>query len=1234
MSTLLKDLIDIPETAGASDYVLRLTDGVEHQDRTLQEYVVTDELTKAFATALDLIRGALSENQSKAAFLDGSFGSGKSHFMAVLYSILGGNPAARAIEELAPVIDRSADVLENKKLLTLAYHFLAAESVEDVILGGYVAQIRKLHPGCPLPAVHETDLILADADAARGRDGDEAFFAALGTATQHDAGDEWGEVLGSNNWDAVSYEAARQAPEGDPQRTDLVDAYRQVFQKHSAELHRNYRPLPDGLAAISSHAKQLGYDGIVLFCDEIILWLTFIVSNHTKFGEEVQKLTQLVETGSGTRDIPIISILARQLNLQQYFGDNAGVAGNEQQALESAFRHQEGRFSRIELGEHNLPQVAHKRLLKPKNAEAQRIIDEALQRVARNVEVRDVLLDSVNADEDHRGSSLAEFNLTYPFSPALISTLQDLSGVMQRDRTALKVMQRLLVDQRDTLTVDNIIPVGDLFDLLMGGSDPITSAAAAKFANAKRLYDTKFQPMLRRDHDIDQAGADVVLDRSHPYWTDARLAKTLVLSALAPNVPALANITPARIASLNHGSIVSPVEKRIPSLMLGKLKKWTTDVPELRVPADTTHPVIRLGLSEVDYDSVLIAARGEDNPGRRRELLRVLICQAFGIRIDDQTIAQTYEQTKIWRGTNRTISLLFANVCDTAAIADSQFESPPDQWLYIIDYPFDESGRTHRDDLERVVAVQQKIPDTNTITWLPKFFSLDRLTDLGRLVVCNYVLKNDQRWETYAKQLSGNDRHEARRLIENQRDSLTERITNTITEAYGISEPTPGSLVMDGTHEEFLKSLNPEVTLHKPVGVTMAQAFDRLIEDSYDRLYPGHPRYSRKWNERDFSVVADNMRKAAQDSDGRHALLRAEREATSDIVNTLKVGHVSETDILLTRPRFSSWAHIFDLNMGRNHLSERDTITVGDARKWVRDVHPAQGLTKPSVDLVIIAWTLLNERSFYRAGMPLLPVPNPGKLSDDMTLVRESLPTQQSWSEAVDRAGAIFGLNANSYMTPTAVNQLVAELRAKTKEQEEAARLLVAAVEDAYDRLGIASGNRLKTAHAAADLITGCLKYDSRVDVIEAVVESAVPTSTQAMSRSLSTAAGLTQQFGRMDWGNIESAVRSDDSEAKRILSSVEDALMQDEFARPLGGALSSAASDLSDWLRKLAFRPTPGPKDMPEPQPKPKFPDADQQVFSGVLSTEDRDRALVELREFISARPGKRFTIHIQVDE
>src|SRR6516165_7550624 len=148
MSTLLRDVIDIPERTGAEDYVLRLTEGVGH-DRvaaTMRDYVVTPQLADAFDKALALVGEAVRSNISRGAFLTGSFGSGKSHFMAVLHALLGNEPAARAVPQLQPVVAAHDPVLQGKKVLRLAYHLLGAKSLEEAILGGYVSQIRQLHP--------------------------------------------------------------------------------------------------------------------------------------------------------------------------------------------------------------------------------------------------------------------------------------------------------------------------------------------------------------------------------------------------------------------------------------------------------------------------------------------------------------------------------------------------------------------------------------------------------------------------------------------------------------------------------------------------------------------------------------------------------------------------------------------------------------------------------------------------------------------------------------------------------------------------------------------------------------------------------------------------------------------------------------------------------------------------------------------------------------------------------
>lgn len=128
------------------DFVLRLTEGVAHPDATVDSYIVTPQLEKCFDTALALMKSAVEGKTSKAAYLHGSFGSGKSHFMAVLHLILQGSVRARSIPELAGVIAKHSGWMEGKKFLLVPFHLIGAKNMESAVLGGYVRHGAKLHP--------------------------------------------------------------------------------------------------------------------------------------------------------------------------------------------------------------------------------------------------------------------------------------------------------------------------------------------------------------------------------------------------------------------------------------------------------------------------------------------------------------------------------------------------------------------------------------------------------------------------------------------------------------------------------------------------------------------------------------------------------------------------------------------------------------------------------------------------------------------------------------------------------------------------------------------------------------------------------------------------------------------------------------------------------------------------------------------------------------------------------
>ena len=113
----LRQTFDIPESQGIGDFVIRLSEAVSEElfATTVANYVITPALVNAFDAALTLIEEAERTGENKAAYLAGSFGSGKSHFMALLYGILKHRPAALAIPELQPTIAKHPS-LETQKI--------------------------------------------------------------------------------------------------------------------------------------------------------------------------------------------------------------------------------------------------------------------------------------------------------------------------------------------------------------------------------------------------------------------------------------------------------------------------------------------------------------------------------------------------------------------------------------------------------------------------------------------------------------------------------------------------------------------------------------------------------------------------------------------------------------------------------------------------------------------------------------------------------------------------------------------------------------------------------------------------------------------------------------------------------------------------------------------------------------------------------------------------------------
>ncbi len=1158
---LLKDLILIPERVHQGDFVLQLSKGVTEPEQTLRDYVVTPQLVDAFSNALGFIEQAVQTNGSKAAYLHGSFGSGKSHFMAVLSLLLAGNTQARSIPELANVVARHSWT-HGRKFLLVPYHMIGARDMESAILGQYAEFVRNKHPDAPVPGFYLAEGLFKDARDLRGRMGDDPFFAQLSKPAASGGGG-WGEF--DSGWDPTSFEAAMLEPPNGEERSRLVgDLITQYFSAYRslAGSGESFVSLDDGLSIMSRHAQALGYDAVILFLDELVLWLASHAADVNFVSREGTKLVKLVEATNADRPIPLISFVARQRDLRDLVGEN--LAGAVQLQFSDVLKHWEARFHRITLEDRNLPAIAEKRVLRPVNEAARQTLQAAFDDVMKmRKDVLDTLLTST-ADREM-------FRKVYPFSPALVQTLIAVSAALQRERTALKLMLQLLVDRRADLELGQLIPVGDLYDAIVDGDEPFSEGMRIHFDNAKRLYNQRLLPMLERNHSATWEAVKLGLAEpmaAKNLRNDARLLKTLLLGALVPEVESLKGLTAQRLAALNHGTFRSPIPGREAQDVLRKCRDWASEIGELKITEDQ-NPVISIQVTGIDIEPILRAAEANDNAGNRRKKIRETLFEQLGIH-DAGGLFTSYDF--LWRGTRREVEVLYENVRE---MTDDRLRGRSGTWSVVVDFPFDDLNFGPADDLARLSAYRGG--ETQTLVWLPSFLSNKALADLGRLVVLDYILQGE-RFDNYATHLSFVDRVQAKAIARNQLGQLQIKLRSQLEAAYGISAEPRDAVSIPLSADQQFQSLDPTLSPRPPVGADFRSAFDSLLGQLFAHQYPAHPEFDTEikasvikkvWPEVQKAIEATGQRGLVQDTSTRK-LVRA-------VVNPCQLGQMGETHLLI-EPHWQS-------RFGQSHAREGGgLITVAKLRRWIDSPTP-MGLPIELQNLIILTYAASTNRRFTMRGGPVEPTVD--SLSDELELKEQTLPDPADWEKALQRASVLFGLTLAQTLNAANVGRLVDEVKVAANGKREAVGRLLAQVRDRSTRYaaGVA-GARQQSAESAQALLA-TLTQTSEGEVVSSLATSTLNTSEAAVGRTLGQAQSCADSLASGNWQLFDVVRDLGDNRraaAMGILSRLGEVLTADEHVVPLKSRLAELERDA---MRLLASAP-PAP---PVPEPVPLLP-------------------------------------------
>jgi hypothetical protein len=1225
---LLRDVIAIKENISTSDFVLRLADATTPTGAAgaLRDYVVTERLLKNFDEALGLIKSALDGNTSKAAYLHGSFGSGKSHFMAVLYALLSGNPAARSRPEFDPVLTKH-DWLgaDGKKFLLVPYHMLGSKALEQRVLGGYVSHIKRLHPEAAVPQVYRTDSLFADVRAMRANMGDEAVLRGLvggnGSARGADASspaaaeqeDEWGDGFA---WTSELLDTALDAEEshGPEDKLNLLnpttpkelraklvnDASSTLlpgFAQSATEDEHGFISLDAGLTVIAAHAKSLGYHGLILFMDELILWLATLIHDQKFVAREASKITNFVEGGDARRAIPIVSFIARQRDLRELVGEE--VSGAAEASIQDTLNLASGRFDKITLEDRNLPQIAHARLLKPKSPELDKLVDEAFAQTRRlGPQVWDTLLGS---EKGAAGADEESFRLTYPFSPAFMDTLVHISSALQRSRTGLKLMSELLSAHRNELRLGDLVPVGDLYPVIaQGGDKPFVDSLKVMFDAADKLYKTKLRPYLLRSCNITEDEVEQYTHRPESltdtataarcklFVGDNRLICTLLLSALAPSVPALADLTLRRLAALNHGSVVAPIPGSEVGVLKKKVAEWASRFPEIKETGTDANPVVRLELSGVDVDSVIANAAVNDNPGNRTALAMRLLAEEFGV----QQGKFTDEVPLTWRGSTRVVEVVFGNIADEDELPDHELVPQSEGlWRIVVDLPFDNGDYGPVDDANRIRRLRdrQQGVRSRTLAWVPSHLSAQRFADFRLLVIIDKALADDQRFAThYAAHLNADNRARAKGLLETQRAALLRQVKAAFKQAYGLAKKQDTDVVDFDDHLQPLPDIDD---LNLPFALSLGEAVRHLAGKLLAHQYPAHPdldpdRTGTAMKPADARRVFAHIRAAAEARERRVEIPSTDRRLMKRLAEQLGLGRQKEVYFELS----TRWAdHFRQLASSQGLTGDLSVITLSE---WTGRPEP-RGLEDFLAKLIIAAFAEIDDRVWVRGGVPLVPAPDLGQIRDHDALRSQPLPAEAAWEDARRRFETIFGQKAPTLLRGRMVNQFAHQIIDQARTCQEHAADLVRELEKHANFLGLDENDetgRLMIARRAFDLLKGLtagsgLGTSGAKKTIEMLASVDLGTvSTDRYGASIAQAQSVAQALATQSWATLELA-ENQGAEGRALLDSLRGVARGDQRTADLREALKRTTTEVLA-LVKSSQRVTATPTSTPATSP------------------------------------------------
>lgn len=815
-----------PEDIRAMGFVVKLREldpSSDEVEQLTRDYVVTPAVEKELPRILDDMKQVFDRGEEYGRFIHGSFGSGKSHFMTMLALLVEG--AQPAWKKFRPLLNAHHGAKVNKGT-EAADHEAWLTKAGLLVVRIHMLSVRGKSTGFDR-AVYE------GFNAALKRRGKAPFeflnLDAIFDEVRREA-KEYGDIV----WKRLEAESIV----GGREDFEAIAAGSMQAKERFARTWLKYKGRDavdagidprwsEGLKRMAEHAKAQGFGGIVLMIDEFLLWLA--EKSGQEFIAEINNLNVIVDHNTGQRPAPIFVFVARQRNLQEFFPDLV-----DESKIHEHLDHHAKRFEITKLQDVELRHIVRGRVLRPKNADAVKAAVGTLSE--KHSKVLPALL---------AGGDLDYLRDVYPFHPALIEMLVDVTSLMQRERSALRLLYELLVVHYPKLPLGEFLPVGSAFSAIFPESGVEASKKVELMQDIHHQYYSRLAPAMLKM--AEEAGAEFNEERRRAL---NQFVKTVLLAEVSPRLKQ-GGLTIERLVQLNAVDVEGETFRGQVRVAETDLLALSQRVPDLQVAGQGKTALVRFVLGRVSLGEILSRARSKvDNPAQRFKVFWLALREALGVAGSkgfEDGGPNEGDWDLSWRRTKRRGRIKLGNVRE---MSYDDFTPPEGAFKILVDYPWDEPGHTVDEDRLRATNVRKKHGLLHTVCWLPRHMSPTELGVLTELAAVRYLL-SDAGQEDLLETLGPQDRSKVLDQAGIRQKTLEGQLEDLLREVYV-------------RHGEFF-ALISDVDGSRP-RETLRENLEHIATLLMDRRYPQHPTFLSEPKKPDLEALLGWMVDAGEGS--------------------------------------------------------------------------------------------------------------------------------------------------------------------------------------------------------------------------------------------------------------------------------------------------------------------------------------------------------------------------------